>query len=361
MLDYAPAHLEQALYAERAGFDYGGTVFVHPMAELPYWRVVMARKQAEPRWVAFAAEQADVIAAVRAHIAAAGPATARDLAAALDTGPTRAHSFRTGAMSGLALYYLWLAGDLMTHSRRRFDRVYDLRARVAPAPLDRAATEDDADAYFATAVWRRMGLLAARDWRAAFAGTIARKVPPAEATARLAALETAGTIVPVALESEPRAPAYVLTEDLPLLEALHAGRVPEAWQPLGPTTEDEVTFLAPLEIVSARGRAASLFGFEYIWEVYKPAAQRRWGYYTLPILYGDRLVARADPRLDRATDTLIIQGYWPEPDVPDTAAYHAALAAGLGRLARTVGAARIAPAETLPAAARAALPDGGLP
>jgi uncharacterized protein YcaQ len=63
-------------------------------------------------------------------------------------------------------------------------------------------------------------------------------------------------------------------------------------------------------IVSARGRAKVWFDFDYVWEVYKPAHQRRWGYYTLPILYGDRLVARFDPKLDRTTNTLLINGLW---------------------------------------------------
>ena len=99
-----------------------------------------------------------------------------------------------------------------------------------------------------------------------------------------------------------------------LLATLAADQVPAAWQPLVTTTLDEVTFLAPLDIVSARGRAKVWFDFEYIWEVYKPAHQRRWGYYTLPILYGDRLVARFDPKLDRTTNTLVINGMWLEDD-----------------------------------------------
>ncbi len=106
--------------------------------------------------------------------------------------------------------------------------------------------------------------------------------------------------------------SYALAEDLPLLETLEAGKIPEAWRPLGPTTEEEAVFLAPLDIVSARGRAAQLFDFDYVWEVYKPVEKRRWGYYTLPILWGDRLVARLDPKLDRKTGTLEIKGFWLE-------------------------------------------------
>jgi uncharacterized protein YcaQ len=70
---------------------------------------------------------------------------------------------------------------------------------------------------------------------------------------------------------------------------------------LATTTTEEAVFLAPLDHVSARGRAKVLFGYDYVWEMNKPERQRKFGYYTLPILWGDRLVARFDSRLDRTT------------------------------------------------------------
>jgi uncharacterized protein len=72
---------------------------------------------------------------------------------------------------------------------------------------------------------------------------------------------------------------------------LDHGEVPPGWVARSATTEEEVTFLAALETVSARGRARRLLDFDYIWEVYVPAAKRRWLYCTLPILPGDRLRA----------------------------------------------------------------------
>jgi hypothetical protein len=125
------------------------------------------------------------------------------------------------------------------------------------------------------------------------------------------------------------------------LDALESGRVPKAWKPKATTTLDEVAFLSPLDIVSARGRAKKLFDFEYKWEVYTPAHLRRWGYYVLPILYGDDLVARLDPKLDRATGVLNILGFWLEDDAPTDEAFASALARGLARLARMVGAKKV--------------------
>jgi uncharacterized protein YcaQ len=94
-------------------------------------------------------------------------------------------------------------------------------------------------------------------------------------------------------------------------------------------------------MVSARGRAKQVFDFEYLWEVYKPVHQRRWGYYTLPILYGDDLVARLDPKLDRKTNTLHILGFWLEEDAPKDESFANALGRGLARFAKFVGAKRV--------------------
>jgi len=72
-----------------------------------------------------------------------------------------------------------------------------------------------------------------------------------------------------------------------------------------------VAFLAALDpLVWDRDFLRSLYGFDYVWEVYVPAAKRRWGYYVLPILFGDRLVGRIEPRIERKTRTLRIAGLW---------------------------------------------------
>ena len=123
-----------------------------------------------------------------------------------------------------------------------------------------------------------------------------------------------------------------LGADAALLAELEAGRVPADWAPLETTTDEEATFLSPLDPVSARGRAKPLFGFDYVWEVYKPVEKRSFGYYTLPILWGDRLVGRFDPKLDRTTGTLVINGLWLEDDaLARDPAFGDALAAGMKR------------------------------
>jgi hypothetical protein len=135
---------------------------------------------------------------------------------------------------------------------------------------------------------------------------------------------------------------YALGSDAALLHELSAGRVPQAWAPLETTTMDEVVFLAPLDQVSARGRANVLFGFDYVWEVYKPAHQRTFGYYALPILWGERLVGRFDSKLDRMTNTFVILGVWLEEQALGTdEAFAEALARGFARFVTFLGASKL--------------------
>jgi hypothetical protein len=133
-----------------------------------------------------------------------------------------------------------------------------------------------------------------------------------------------------------------LGSDADALRDLMAGRVPAAWAPLETTTTEEVVFLAPLDQVSARGRAKALFGFNYVWEVYKPEHQRKFGYYALPMLWGDRLVGRFDSKLDRTTDTFVILGLWLEDEtLGKDEAFAAALARGFARFVTFLGASKL--------------------
>jgi uncharacterized protein YcaQ len=326
VFDYQPEHLDQLLYRDRLFFDYGGTIFIYPMDELPYWRVAMQRKGQEPRWAKFVQQRSDLIKEVKTKLRWRGPLGNRDF-------EERAYgdNYRSGKDSGIAMYYLWLTGELMTHHRRNFDRVFDFRQNIVADGLNRKATVAQAESYFARKALAFKGLSTARTFTNTFWGFIERRVSLDEAQKRLHKMIRAGDVATLQVESW-KEPLYALAEDMPALATLEAGNVPAEWQPLDTTTKEETIFLAPLDIVSARGRAKVWFDFDYVWEVYKPASQRYWGYYTLPILYGDRLVARFDPKLDRTTSTLLINGLWLEtPTLAEDPQFVSALTRGLQR------------------------------
>jgi hypothetical protein len=249
-------------------------------------------------------------------------------------------SYRGRKDSAVALYYLWLLGEVMITNRRGFDRIYDLRERVAPPEFDTVASEAEAEDFFGRKAIAFLGIMREKRWHANWAGAIERTVSAKEAEHKLAELYERNAVASLHIEGS-KEKWITLAENLPLLEDLESGRVPKAWKPLGPSTQEEVTLLAPLEMASARGRAKLLFDFDYVWEVYKPVHQRRWGYYTLPILYGDDLVARLDPKLDRQTMTLHILGFWLEDDAPKDEAFANALGRGLARFAAMAGAQKV--------------------
>ncbi len=168
-----------------------------------------------------------------------------------------------------------------------------------------------------------------------------RGVPLHKAQETIEAMLANGELIEVRVEGWKHV-HYALGSDIDTLEDLNAGRVPEVWTPLGPDTTDEVVFLAPLDHVSARGRAKVLFDFDYVWEVYKPVDKRRYGYYTLPILWGDRLVGRFDSKLDRTTNTFVILGFWLEDEaLSKDEAFAEALYRGFARFVTFLGASKL--------------------
>ena len=335
VLDYTPGMWEDLAYQQRKFFDWGGWLAVRPMDELPHWRVVMRReRESNARMCSMARDHADAIVEMRAILHERGTVSNRDFAMATRT---RTQDYRGRKDSALALYYLWRTGEVMTHHRERFERVYALTETLAPAHLIRESDEAEADRFLIIKEVSFAGL--ARLNRVA--DSFLRGVPFGTAKQIREALLADGEIIEVQVEGW-KAVHYALGSDAELLGDVSAGRVPKAWTPLETSTTEEVVFLAPLDQVSARGRANVLFGFDYVWEVYKPEHQRKFGYYTLPILWGDRLVGRFDSKLDRTTNTFLILGLWLEDAaLGNDEAFAEALACGFARFVTFLGASKL--------------------
>jgi uncharacterized protein YcaQ len=334
VIDYRPDDWMIPTYERRRFFEWGGWLAVRPMDELPYWRVLMRRERDLPGHRALAREHADAIAEMRHELTQRRTIANRDFAM---TDRTRVDHYRGRKDSAVALHYLWRIGEAMVHHRDRFERVYARADRVAPARWLHEASDADADEFHLRTMVASAGLTRFSGVRYA----LVRDVSSAELRDWRSARIEDGTLLEVQVEGW-RAPHYAMAEDAGLLRTLAADRVPRAWRGLETTTTEETTFLSPLDPVSARGRAAQLFGFEYKWEVYTPAAQRRYGYYVLPVLWGDRLVARFDARFERATRTLHVLGLWFEdPGLVDDPALAAAFERGMARFAGYLGAERI--------------------
>jgi uncharacterized protein YcaQ len=307
VVDYRIDDWSRLTHGKRRFFEWGGWLAVRPMDELPHWRVLMRRERGQGWLQGVLDEHGPVVEEMRRELHERRAVSNRDFAMG---ERTRVDSYRGRKDSARVLYYLWRTGEAMILRRERFERVYALAETIAPPEFLVESSDEEADEYLLRKAIAARGFSRLNGASA----LLARDVPAREIAAwRKGRLED-GTLIELEVEGL-KGRHVALAGDLPVLEGLGAGRVPPTWKPLGPTTTQEATFIAPLDpIISDRDRARQLFDFDYKWEVYDPPERRRWGYYTLPILWGDRLVARFDSKLHRPDMTLVINGLWLEDE-----------------------------------------------
>ncbi|MFG6178478.1 DNA glycosylase AlkZ-like family protein [Halomonas sp. THAF12] len=227
-----------------------------------------------------------------------GPSTS------LELGDQRADPALRGSWYGPKrsrhlLKALWDSGHLMTHHRVGGRHAYDLPERVLPQGASmEEASDDEALQRLVVRRVQAAGLL-----RPAADGAVWSLPCPRAERDRIAARAIASGAL---IELDVDGTTYWTTP-----EALAA--LEDAAKPLASPSR-EVRFLAPLDpLMWDRGGVARLFAFDYVWEVYKPEAQRRWGYYVVPVLWGERFVARFDARCQQGTLT-ILSWHW-ESDI----------------------------------------------
>jgi uncharacterized protein len=228
-------------------------------------------------------------------------------------GPVRAAEFaRTDGKAGgwwewkpekRALEHLFAAGELMISRRENFHRVYDLRERVLANALP---DWEDALAPNEQEVRRALALKAVRALGVAVAHWVPDyfRTPKKDVAGLLEELADDGSLLRARIEDEP---AYVHPDNVGPAEKILSGG-------LRPSV---TTLLSPFDpVVWDRARALELFGFEYKIEVYTPAARRRYGYYSLPILHAGALVGRLDAKAHRKQGTFEVKAIHLEPDTP---------------------------------------------
>ncbi len=202
-----------------------------------------------------------------------------------------------------ALEYLWMFGEVAIAGRRGFERRYGLASDVIPAEVLAAPVPRDE-------AIRELVRRASAAYGVATAADIADYWRIANRPAVLAALNDltdSGELQPVTVAGWTA-----------------GGRPAKAWLHRDahvPRRVDAAALLTPFDpVVWFRDRAERLFDFEYRIEIYTPAAQRRYGYYSLPVLVGDDVVGRVDLKADRAASTLLVQSAWWEHGRPADAA-----------------------------------------
>jgi uncharacterized protein len=278
--------------APRRLFEYWG----HEASLLPVdlqpllrWRMDRAAHEAWGSMQRVQRDRPELVADVLAQVRERGPIAASELD---HDAPRRTGPWWSWSDAKRAIEWLFWSGQVSSARRRRFERLYDLPERVLPAKVLAAPTPSVADAQreLVRIASRSLGIAAERDLRDYF------RLPTAETKQRIAELVESGELLPVEVEGWGRTQGYLAT----------GARIPRR--------VDATALIGPFDsLIWERSRLERLFGFEYRLEIYVPAPKRRHGYYVLPFLLGDRLVARVDLKADRAAGVLRVQALHLEP------------------------------------------------
>ena len=297
-----PGDVLDLIHRERLGFEYWDKVLCAiAIEEFPWFSALMRSggdRYGQRREARLEREHPGVIELVRRTVADHGPLSSRELKA-LGVGRAAHRAWKANTAANGALEALWNRGVLSVSHRNAYRRYFDLTDRVI-SEAHRTAPAASLEAFERHLLLRRVrmtGLLPVRGDAEAWA--FLRSARKDGLPGRLIA---SGDLSLVEVEGI-NTPFYAAADAREGLE--RARRVASPGLP---------RFIAPLDpLLWARTALLRLWDFEYTWEVYKPAAKRRYGYYVLPILWDGRFVGRFDGRYDRTSRTLSILSYHEEP------------------------------------------------
>lgn len=326
---YKTELLHQLLYEDRQlidGFDKVASIYL--ISDWPYFgrrRDRMRAQHGQPSNPAMKIAE-EVIEAIREE----GPKSSIDFKSA------ESIKWNWGVNTSLpraCLEVLYAMGEVVVYDRVGTRRQFELAERALSDKLFAAADPNVTDeAYQNWHLLRRVGGLgianpAAGDW---WLGMHQMNAGARKAT--LERLVDRGDLIAVEIEDVADRAFFIRTLDLPTVDRIRRGRPPKP----------QAAIIGALDnLMWDRNMLRWIFDFDYVWEVYKPLAQRRYGYYVLPILYGDRFVARMDPSFDREQGELTINNWWWEDGIEVSDEMQAALAACLRQFMRYLEADRV--------------------
>lgn len=297
---YSKSMLDSLLYQDRLLLDYyDKEMSIFPVEDWPHtapvrdWHAEYERSHAELQ----AAREP-----LLSEIERLGPLCSRDIEMAEKVD----WYWGSSRLARAGLEHLYYRGELGIHHRKGSTKYYDLIHRLIPKDILAAPyPHEDMAARQRWQLLRRIGAIGLAWDRASAAWLGIADFGAARRRETFAELLAEGLIVPLKVEGL-KDSFYCLTEDLPWLEQ---ARSEETYAP-------RCELIAPLDnLIWDRALIKVLFDFDYTWEIYTTPAKRRYGYYVLPLLMGERFIGRVEPVWDRKSDSLSVKGLWYEPDI----------------------------------------------
>ena len=294
---YRPEMLEHELYTVKSCFEYfANALCILPMEDYPYFAYRMRQYQREYN---MEPEVAKAAAHILDRLEAEGPLGSRHFASGERISgfwdSQNALSTKVEKKSLDVLHYL---GQVMISGRMGMQRTYDLPERiVAPELLNREVSQKDYQDFMFMKFFHAYGLAQSSLFRFGWLGGTKKKY--------LSSLIEAGLVAEVEIEEVKR--KYYCPSAL----------LPEIENTILPSAQHAV-FVAPLDNLGwDRDRLLDIFDFDYRWEVYTPEAKRKYGYYVLPVLYGEAFVGRIELKALRDKGQLSIMNMWLDKATPE--------------------------------------------
>ena len=324
---YDKEHLHEVAYRDRLLFEYWAHSACYvPFKDYRYYIKSMNVRRMEMRTRFSKRSNADpeLLDRVLSRVRDEGPLSSKDF-----EGPKRKGGWWNWKPAKLALELLFGAGILLIDRRENFQRYYDLVENVLPTGVDISEPSDDERVrFFALKTMSSLGLVKPQEVRKYYhPWSVKLDRTSRQLNELLDRLVIDGQAVKHSVDGD-KNPYYCLPRDTDRLEELGSG--------FG--FDDVRLFVYFDNMMWNRERITELFGFESRLETYVPKDKRVYGYYHLPVLYGDRLVARVEPKMDRENNMMIIRGYWVEDGFNPTEDYEEKLSRNLEEFARFHGA-----------------------
>ena len=348
---FDPKHLDRLLWRDHSVYEYwahAASVVLTEDHPIHAWYMRQYLRDDGSAWnrrrLDWMAANAKLKRSVLAQVRRDGPVLARRISGGLTGESWRSSGWTNERNVDRMLGFLWASGRVMVAGREGIQKRWDLTERVLPADAPRERLSDlEVTRRAVDRSLRGLGVGTAKHIKSHFT----RDRYP-ELNRVLAEFERTGRVERVVVEHD-GAPMpgtwYVHGDDMPLLERIERGR----WEP-------RATMLSPFDnLIADRARAELLFDLSYRMEIYVPKAKRRYGYYSMPVLDGERFVARVDPAMDRANRRLLIRAVHAEPGVRTTRGSGRPVAEAVWDLASWLGATEIELDGSVPAAWRSGL------